>query len=344
MSFINFVQAAKPELETAISEFLEKKSTEYSRVPLYSESIKKIKALSLAGKMWRGLFVLFILQQITGSYTKESLHAAIAMELIQTALLTHDDIIDNDMTRRGMPTIYAQYAQNGSIEYGKNMGICVGDIAIFLAYEALVQSNTTPTQLSKLLQTFSRELQLVGVGEMLDVKMADSNKDPSIEEITNMYRYKTARYTFSLPFLLGALLANAEESTQHSLDTFGENAGILFQIRDDGLDLTGNEKETGKPVGADIKENKKTIHRALLFEKSSPEEKETLSRLFGKKDLTNNERETVLSLLKTRAVDESIEKTETAFKDNAIASILNLSDNLKQSLLEILELVHSRKK
>jgi geranylgeranyl diphosphate synthase type I len=121
-------------------------------------------------------------------------------------------------------------------------------------------------------------------------------------------------------------------------------AGLRHQIRDDGLGLTGNEKETGKPVGADIKENKKTIHRALLFEKSSPEEKETLSRLFGKKDLTNNERETVLSLLKTRAVDESIEKTETAFKDNAIASILNLSDNLKQSLLEILELVHSRKK
>jgi geranylgeranyl diphosphate synthase type I len=144
MSFIDFVQTTKPELETAILEFLEKKSTEYSRVPLYSESIKKINTLSLAGKMWRGLFVLFILQQITGSYTKESLHAAIAMELIQTSLLTHDDIIDNDMTRRGMPTIYAQYAQNGSIEYGKNMGICVGDIAIFLAYEALVQSNTTP--------------------------------------------------------------------------------------------------------------------------------------------------------------------------------------------------------
>jgi hypothetical protein len=104
------------------------------------------------------------------------------------------------------------------------------------------------------------------------------------------------------------------------------------------------KKKQENPLAPILKKTKKTIHRALLFEKSSPEEKETLSRLFGKKDLTNNERETVLSLLKTRAVDESIEKTETAFKDNAIASILNLSDNLKQSLLEILELVHSRKK
>ena len=73
-------------------------------------------------------------------------------------------------------------------------------------------------------------------------------------------RYKTGRYSFSLPLLAGAMLADAPAELRGKLETFGESIGLLFQIRDDELGLFGDERELGKPVGSDVREGKKTHH------------------------------------------------------------------------------------
>jgi geranylgeranyl diphosphate synthase type I len=220
------------------------------------------------------------------------------------------------------------------------MGICVGDTAIFMAYDCLSQASTD-RYLSAL---FSKELHLVGIGEMIDVHMAASSSDPSTEEITDMYRYKTARYTFSLPFMIGAKLAQADEEIITALETFGENAGILFQIRDDSLGLVGDEKDTGKPVGADIKENKKTVHKAMLFTIASDDEKKELNTMFGNKDLTEDQRNKVLSVLEKYDIENKVALVEKSYHAQALEALSQLPNNLKNNLTEILELIHSRKK
>ena len=340
MNFPEFIQKTKPSLEKEIRTYLESKKIDAPKLPFYSESLDKLIALSTAGKMWRGLFVLYIFQSLKGAYTPESMYAAIAMELIQSALLIHDDIIDNDYTRRGQPTIFAQYILNNDVEYGKNMGICVGDTAIFMAYDCLSKAHAG----SNLMELFSKELHFVGIGEMIDVHMAASSTDPTTEQITDMYRYKTARYTFSLPFMMGAFLAQADESIIKALDVFGENTGILFQIRDDSLGLTGDEKQTGKPVGADIKENKKTVHKAMIFTIASEEEKKELNTYFGNKNLSDEQRSRVLNIMEKYDIENKVALIETRYKHQALEALSSLPAELKTNLTEILELVHSRQK
>lgn len=345
MSFDEFNQTYRPQLAQEIQALLNAKKAD-KNLPFYADSLEKISTLATAGKLWRGLFLMLAQQGLAAdqSMAMGTVNAAVAVELVQTALVVHDDIIDNDYTRRGMPTIFAQYITDNNVEYGKNLGICTGDIAIFLAYEALARATTDSTKLSRLISIFSRELHLVGVGEMMDVQMATLNTEPSIDEIIDMYRYKTARYTFSMPLMMGAVLAGASEEHIATLDTFGENAGILFQIRDDGLGLTGDEKTTGKPVGADIKENKKTVHRNLLYSQASAAEITRLNTCFGNKNLTPDDHLFVQEVLTTHGIDAKITALETQYADNATQALTSLPAGLKTALEEILVMIRTRTK
>lgn len=345
MTFQDFVTKNKPLLQAHLTDYLQGKKTEKSTLPFYTESIERLEKMSTAGKMWRGLFVLLIYEMVTGKpYPQELLNAAVALELVQSALLIHDDIIDNDFTRRGQKTIFAQYIKNNDETYGKNMGIVVGDIAIFLAYNALSQTTDNGQHLQNVIQLFSRELHSVGIGEMIDIDMAFSTEKPTLEEIIDMYRFKTARYSFSLPFLIGALLSGSNMETQTALDTFGENTGILFQIHDDALGLTGDEKTTGKPVGSDIKENKKTLHRQLLFDSATVEDRQALEECFGNKNLTMEQRTFALELLEKYKIPQQVGTSAQPFQEAALTALQKLpfSEEHKKMLEDILEKVLQR--
>src|SRR6185437_3870747 len=124
------------------------------------------------------------------------------------------------------------------------------------------------------------------------------------EEIEQVYRYKTARYTFSLPLMLGALLAQKDATIIQQLENFGEKIGTLFQLKDDDISLFGKEETTGKPEGSDIRENKKTLHRHYLFQYASSEEKQQLQTLFGKQNLTKNDIAYVRELFNTLHIEQ----------------------------------------
>lgn len=345
MLFLDFAATHKPLLQKRLQQFLTENESAKPALPFYTDSLNKLQTLSTAGKMWRGLFILLIYELVSGkAYPEPVVDAAVALELAQSALLIHDDIIDNDYTRRGQKTIFAQYIKDTNEAYGKSLGICVGDIAFFLAYDALSLSSSDVITLQKLTHLLSQELHYVGIGEMIDVDLAHSQIEPSVNTIIDMYRHKTARYSFSLPFLIGAYLANADARVCDALDTFGENTGILFQIQDDALGLIGDEKATGKPVGADIKENKKTLHRTLLYRAATQEEKKDLDTCFGNKQLTSPQRERVLSLLKHYTIHEEVEKMAEGFRDKARTALqmLPFSSSNKQLLEDILKMVTQR--
>ena len=184
------------------------------------------------------------------------------------------------------------------------------------------------------------------MGEMLDVDMAESKEEARIEDITDMYRYKTARYSFSLPFMMGAILAEAPQEVITTLDTMGEQMGIVFQIKDDELGLVGNEAETGKPVGSDIKENKKTIHRALLFQKANAEEQQFLASCFGNNALSKEDNDTVITLLSKYSIMEEVQKITDSYEAKITDCLQNLpiSGEYRAVCSEIIDLITKRKK
>jgi geranylgeranyl pyrophosphate synthase len=123
------------------------------------------------------------------------------------------------------------------------------------------------------MQTISRECASVCLGQMQDVALGNSADIPSEADVLSVYRYKTARYTFSLPLMLGAILAGVPEKEITILEKTGESIGLLFQMQDDMLNLFGTVKETGKPVGSDLREGKKTLAYLYLYNKSTDKER-----------------------------------------------------------------------
>ncbi len=221
------------------------------------------------------------------------LTAAAAIEIIHSSLLIHDDIMDNDRLRRGGRTIFAQYEQAGkraratnAEAFGRSMGICAGDVGYFLAWEILSGTGIDAERRAALLALVSRELSYVGLAQMQDVAFSAFPRLPSRDDILALYMYKTARYTFALPLMAGALIAGAPATEQRRLCELGERLGVIFQVRDDELGIFGSEKEIGKPVGSDIREGKKTLLYLELIRRARGAEKRALVELFGKQDLT----------------------------------------------------------
>lgn len=247
---------------------------------------------TLRGKLIRGSLIPFTYYHLAGA---ESTGAAVsetdvyslaaAMELFQSMLLIHDDIMDHDDLRRGKPSIHALYAAEGQREglrnfrhYGECMGICIGDIATFLAFDIVARLECDPAIVQEIVRFFSRELVLVGMAQMQDVRNGEIEQ-LEMADIINTYRHKTGRYTFSLPMSLAALLHGLDATIRSRLELLGEYLGIIFQIRDDELGLFGDPAKTGKPGDSDLKEGKKTVVMQFLLDALAGRERAELQRI-----------------------------------------------------------------
>ncbi|HET6487239.1 MAG TPA: polyprenyl synthetase family protein, partial [Spirochaetia bacterium] len=262
----------KREISAILDAFFAARRRDLSEVnQLANEACDRLRQFVLAGKMIRGGLVTVGLSLCRDGPSSRELHMAhqvgAAIELFQSGLLIHDDIMDRDLMRRGRATLFEQYsrdARQGGVNdwrhLGEALGTCVGDVAFFLGYELLGGLSPSPAALGRIIALFSRELAAVGIAQMQDVAWgADPSAQPGTDDILRLYRFKTGRYSFSLPLAAGAILAGAADSSIEALEALGECVGVIFQIRDDELGLWGDEKKTGKPVGSDIREGKKTL-------------------------------------------------------------------------------------
>ncbi len=273
---------------------------------------QKLTNIVTQGKMIRGILVLLGYTLNGGSDTR-AVPIASAIELFHTSLLIHDDIMDQDTLRRGMKTISALYQEHAATNNmvdpkrtGESLGICTGDLGFFLGYELLNTTEATPEIKQQLFKMISNELILVGLGQMQDVALGAGMTTPTEEEILNVYRYKTARYTFSLPLMLGALLGGAETKQLRSLEQAGEALGLIFQIKDDELGIFGDKKTTGKPIGSDIREGKKTLYRLYLESISDSQTRQKLSAIFGNKHLHETDIAYIQSLISEKGISDKI--------------------------------------
>jgi len=318
----------------------------------YFDAIDRISLFSTSGKMIRGGLILFTEEMFRCNYSKDGVYLAIATELLQSALLIHDDIMDKDTVRRGSKTIFFQYKEIGdkegiedSYHFGESMGVCVGDIALDMCFSAVGYVSNVKV-VSRIIKKFGLELSIVGGGQMEDMYLSSSDYIPTEEEVISMYKMKTSRYSFSLPFGLGAILSEVDDKVIELLESLGEDLGIIFQIHDDEIGLFSNQETIGKPIGSDIKENKKTLFFVYLMRLATENEKTKLSKIFGNENITKEEVKVVLELIEKYKIREIVLKRKEEFANKAKEkiSLLPVEDKYKKQLFELIDYNLSRNK
>lgn len=339
---LSYFQARRDEISAFLLELFREKGAEFDLVNSLGRDLgERLYRFAVQGKMLRGGLVSLgyavsrgRAADESGSLERAALNCAgAAMELLQSGLLVHDDIMDRDTTRRGHPTIFYQYAERAEQEgardahhLGEALGICAGDVCFFLAFELLSRLPVPDPLVRQALALCGRELARVAVAQMQDVSWGSSKDAPGEEEVLRLYVYKTGRYTFSLPLALGGMLGQADACTMDRLERLGECLGILFQIRDDELGLFGDPEKLGKPVGSDVREGKKTLFYSYLRRRASAEELKRLDSIFGNPQAGEAELELVHRLLERLGVRRSVEERCEAFMSEARALIAELPD------------------
>jgi len=314
-----FLNSKKPLLSKTLESFLSKVALDASKVSLWSSDLSSVLYdYATRGKMIRGSLVSLGLTafkaQPTALDSELALSLGAVMELLQAMLLIHDDIMDQDDFRRNAPAVHFHYAERSRMEglaqhrrLGESLGICMGDVSGFLAFEIISHLNLSGPVLQKVLYHCSRELAYVGLAQMDDVRNGYIEGEVALEDIFKLYRYKTGRYTFSLPLMLGAILAGASDTDVELVGKLGEEMGIIFQIKDDELGLFGTDDQTGKPQGSDILENKKTPYRMLLLESLPGKERIAMRESFGQPGLQKEQIIHILSVMQQVGVIQKIE-------------------------------------
>ena len=347
LKMVDYFKEQKQEIQEILIQYLQGKQEMLSKVNNWGgDLIDRVIPFCCQGKMIRGGLVILSTSMFDANLLHDAKRLAGAIELFHTSLLIHDDIMDEDFIRRGGKTIFAQYKEWGEstnitrpLDLGKNMGTCAGDIVFFLAYEMLSGLDIDPITRGKIIRLCSQELVNVGLAQMQDLFLGYSDNSVSEEEILNLYKYKTARYTFSLPLMLGSLLTLQGLETQKELEELGHVLGIIYQIKDDEIGLFGEEETIGKPTGSDIEEGKKTLFHYYLYRTCTAKDKKRLNTIYGAGQITPPMLETVRSLVISTGVKEIIDKKIETMKGECIALIenLNIEGYYRDLLLELLE-------
>jgi geranylgeranyl diphosphate synthase type I len=320
-------------IASRLGRFLDEKRADLARVNVLGpDAAERLIEFSLRGKMIRGCLVHlgWSLAHPAGPGALDGSVTTVgaAMELFQSGLLVHDDIMDRDPVRRGQPSIFQQYqtlaAREGRADpahVGGALGICAGDVAYFMAFELIAGAGAEARILCRILDLCARELSAVGIAQMQDVAWSASLEPVDVDKILSMYTYKTGRYSFSLPLLAGAMVANAPQEMLETLAAFGENIGTLFQVRDDELGLFGDEQELGKPVGSDIREGKKTVLFSLLMSTAGAADRRRLDGIFGNSDASSADIDYVRGLASSEQVQGPLRAIAARLTENALSAL-----------------------
>ncbi len=265
------------------------------------------------------------------------LDAGGAVEIFQAAALVHDDLIDNSDTRRGAPAshraleaTHTQYAWLGDAEtFGRSAAILLGDLLVAWSddlFERGLASCPEHERRRDAREVYARMRRDVTVGQFMDLAgeaaWAHYPDAEQADRALTIAEMKSARYSIVNPLELGAALGGATPEQRSSLESFGLPLGIAFQLRDDLLGVFGDEAETGKPSGDDVREGKRTALIAWAREELQPDARAQLDALLGKRDLSTTELETARALINETSAPA---KTEALIESNRAAATTALA-------------------
>lgn len=273
--------------------------------------------ISSGGKRLRP-FIVTKASELFGGSSRKAMPAAAAIELVHNFSLVHDDIMDNDNVRHNVPTVHASY--------GIPLAILAGDILFSKAFQLMsvggLKEGISEKSISEMVSRLSTACINVCEGQAMDMQMASEGvKAYSERDYISMIEKKTASL-FELSCSLGVLSAdNCNKGDLERLSIFGKNIGIAFQLIDDLIGIVGDPKVTGKAVGNDIREGKKTYPMVLVLEKADLQEKNKLLRIFGSRKTTDWELKDAIKIVSGLGIEQDIRTLAESYISRALRSI-----------------------
>ena len=262
------------------------------------ESVASVQAVSHIAQYLQGNggkrlrpILLLLANRLLGHTTENAIRLAAVVEMIHTATLVHDDVIDVASTRRGKPST--------NVVFGNQISVLSGDWLYMQAFQIALRLRNF-----QVLDILIGLTQMMVEGELIQLDRI-GRIDVSEADYMELIDRKTASL-FAACSRLGALAAGADEATETRLSEFGWSLGIAFQIMDDILDFTAREKTLGKPVGNDLREGKVTLPLIYALADATPAERKPIEDILKEGNYDRIPLTTVLALIeKHRGFDRA---------------------------------------
>ena len=315
---------------------------------IVKEAVDKFTYLNSDGKYIRS-FLINLGYSLNHKDPSYSDYLSLAYETFETAILVHDDIIDNASIRRGKKTIPSNYIDELKIKeshkLGDDLAICLGDYGFYKANLLLSEKYAGDKSLARLLSYYNKIVLSTIKGEILDVYLPFNDryldKINDLDNIMEIYRMKTSWYTVVGPFVLGMILGGASNGKIKTYEKLLEPLGIAFQIKDDILGVFSDTNTIGKDSD-DISEYKETI---LYYYAYNSDKKEKLLKYYGNK-LNKNDLDNLREIfISSKALEKSNDTMNKLFSDSRdMIRELKISEEKKSILLGFVDYLSLRTK
>jgi len=275
--------------------------------------------LKTGGKRLRALLTLSSAKLCGYSKGSRDVNLAACVELIHSATLMHDDVIDEGTVRRGKETLNKVWNNHSSV--------LIGDYLLSRCFEMMVEDGNL--EVLKLLSSTSSK---IAQGEVLQLQHK-GEVDMLEETYLKIISSKTAEL-FAAATKVGAILSDAKSKEKDALEFYGRNLGLTFQIADDTLDYNSELKLFGKKIGQDFFEGKITLPIILLFQKLNSEEKINLIKIFSKSIRTREDLNSIISLINKYKIIKDCYQKAQHYINLASNSLGVFSDSKERDLLK----------
>lgn len=292
--------------------------------------------IDAGGKRLRPFLVLKSCKLVGGNI-EDALATASSLELLHTFTLLHDDIMDQDEKRRGVPSVH--------VKWGVPIAIIAGDLLFAKVYEAITKFTDTkrvkPKRILQVVKEISEVTVVLCEGQTQDI-MFETKETVSEAEYFKMIEGKTAAL-FETSARCGGLLGGGTKTQVKCLGEYGFYAGIAFQVIDDVLALTADEKVLKKPVGNDIREGKRTLMIVYALEKASKSQRKQILESLGNKDASNEQIKETIGLIETLGAIRYAKKLADRYIKKAKKALSGFPySEDKEALLNLADLIFDR--
>ena len=300
------------------------------------DTVSEVGAITEIGEYLRGgggkrirPALLLLSSKLFNYEGRGAIRLGAVVEIIHTATLVHDDIIDEAKTRRGRPAANTQW--------GNSKCVLAGDWLYMQAFKVAVQERNF-----RILDTLIELTQQMVEGELL--QMEKLGKLISLQEHFDLIFRKTA-CLFSVCMRMGSILGGASREQEDRLAQYGRDLGMAFQIVDDVLDLTASESVLGKPVASDLREGKVTMAVIHALERCNPDEKRKIETVLQDRAFNGVTHADILEILNRYGSVEAANACAAQYAHSARQAICQFPDSeIKRALLWAPEFVVAREK
>lgn len=276
--------------------------------------------------------------ELLGGTAAAAMPAAAAVEMIHNFTLVHDDIMDNDEVRHGVPTVHRRF--------GVPVAILAGDVLFSKAFEAVSAGGRggragagRPALLAAQLAAACTE---VCEGQMLDIEMASSRRMPPEAEYLEMVSKKTAAL-FGASCAMGAACAGAGRRDMSKMSSFGRSLGIAFQITDDLIGVMGDPAVTKKPVGNDLREGKKSLPILMAVASARGAARASITGCLGNRRASRRDLAAAVEAVRGMGIDRAVREKAVRHAKRARRALAGRSGPAADELLALLDFVVDRR-